>query len=385
MNWQDRLDSIVFTIITGDNKSFTPVMAETSNDLPFNTKDLMYLNRAGGFVNAGEAGIEQYEFTFWFIGDNHVEDMLEFKKSSKNKNPWKITHPFFGELQVQVESLRIASSYGQTYFVARTKETIDEELPEINVNLESDIKNNNIEIENSLTQNIEVNSLSAGLSSISTLSTNYNSLPNSNSSINELKNKVIEVTGALQNVISKPVEFNESLKALIRFPIEQAASLKSAIVSCKNAILEMASLITSDPNLYDINSSILITTVTESAISADYKTWSEVNEVIRLILEMYNSQILTFESANYIQNNEVSFALSVSISKTLGRLNQIAFNAKQERFIVAGKTANPILYAVEFYGNKNIDDSLKRLIDENKLSVDEMIQIKYGRELVYYV
>ena len=65
------------------------------------------------------------------------------------------------------------------------------------------------------------------------------------------------------------------------------------------------------------------------------------------------------------------------------RLFEVAFNAKQERIINLPKDGNPINLAHQYYGPG--DENLDNFILNNTIELKEMLQIKKGREIKYYV
>lgn len=279
--------------------------------------------------------------------------------------------------------MRFESQFGQTVVSGLVKHTLPNQLPDQQQDLTKDIKNATIEIDQEVVSNVEAINVTTSTLSINVIATNYDNLPNTQEGVVFLKDKVRDATNLATQILSKPVEFNESLKALIKFPYEIAGEVKSSILSCKNALIELVSLAESDIGLFDLNSTILLTSSMEIAIDANYKYRGEVSEVQSLIVEMYELQRTTFEDNKYEAESNNVLSLSIILSKTLGRLNEIAFNSKQEIIVKNNYSASPIIFCHEYYGTS--DDAFDRFCDENKLTVDERILISSGKELVYYV
>ena len=63
----------------------------------------------------------------------------------------------------------------------------------------------------------------------------------------------------------------------------------------------------------------------------------------------------------------------------------LAENAAQQRIYRTEKDTNVILMAYKFYGLLPDDSTIQRVIDENNICLNEILQIKKGRDLVYYV
>jgi hypothetical protein len=383
MDWKERIDSIEFTIITGDGREFKPRMISSVMELVFNTRDFMYLDQQGTYVARKEAQSEVFPLEFWFIGDSHVDDMQQFWKSSLDKRSWVLKSPFFDEINVQVSALKFEPFFNRTIITGQAKRTLPEQLPETKKDLTNDIKQSIISVDNNVIANIEVTNIVSAESSIGTINTNFNKLPNTNNDVVALKDKVRDCTNSLNSVLEKPVQFNESLKALLKFPLDVRNEINTSLNSCLDAINELLNIASTDISLFDLHSTILITSSLELSIDANYNTRNEVNNAQSLLVQMYELQRGTFEQYEYEQDNSNVFELSVILAKTLGRLNEIAFNAKQERRIIADKNASPILYCHKYYGTS--DDNLERFIRENNLDLDEYLEISQGRELVYFV
>lgn len=381
--WKERLADVPFTITTGDGKQYTPQMTQSVVELTFNSRDFLYLNIDGTYVGRKNAQGEVFPLEFWFTGDDHIDTLQAFLLSTKDNRAWTISHPFYDELTVQVSGLRAVSNFNQTIVTAMTRATLPKQLPEDNQDLSKDIENLSIEIEDSVVNSIEPNSVVNSQSVITSIGTNYSSLPNSAENVVTLKDKVRTVTGVVTQVLDYPVQFNDSLKALLKFPLDVETEVRSSLNSCKAAILDLVSLASTDPGLFDLNSTILITSSMNLAIAGSYNNISEVIEVQSILVDMYETQRETFESIEYEPENEKTFSTSVILAKSLGRLNQIAFSAKQERIVNADRDGSPILFCHRYYGTS--DDNLERFIRENNLTIDEHLQIKQGRELVYYV
>lgn len=383
MKWKDRLRDIIFTIKTGDGKIYTPQITRSVVELAFNTRDFMYLNQKGTYVARKEAKGEVFPIEFWFSGDDHVEQFTAFKESSKDKRAWIVSHPFYDEILVHPTQLRFESYFGQTVVTGTLKHTLPEKLPEKTKDLEQDVKNTNIQIEQNVINNVAAESVSASQDSIISIATDYNNLPNSNEDSVALKNLARDATNTAAQLLQKPVEFNYSLVALIKFPLAVANETKVNVKACENAILNLIKLAATDVNLFDIHSSAFFTSATDIAITGKYETRDDVVSTQKTIINIFVIQRDTFEAYDYEQDSNKAFDMYLNLSKTIERLNEIAFNAKQERKEKADKTASPIVFCHQYYGTS--DESWEKFKMENKLTIDEHLLIRQGRELVYYV
>ena len=383
MSWKDRLQEIPYTIVTGDGKEWFPQFTKSIVELTFNTRDFLYVDERGTYVKRKEAQGESFPIEFLFEGDDHVETFLAFKESSKDNRSWTLKSPYFDDIIVQPISLRFENVYNITTVTGQVKETLPVQLPEDQLDLTNDIEESIVAVNNNVISSVQPSSVANTKTSINAIETNYNSLPNTNEQVTALKDKVRECVNFATSVLEKPVQFNDSVKALIRFPLDVENETKTSLLNCQNAINDLVLLASTDPGLFDLHSTVLLTSSMELAIKGNYNTRQEVVDSQNILVSMYETQRDAFESNVYEPNNIAGFDLSVILAKTLGRLNEIAFNAKQERSIIAEYDASPIIFCHRFYGTS--DKNLERFIRENNLTLDEHIQIKQGRELVYYV
>jgi hypothetical protein len=91
------------------------------------------------------------------------------------------------------------------------------------------------------------------------------------------------------------------------------------------------------------------------------------------------------EVDTFTPDDDVNRLLDDAMVVAQGNLFDFAFNAKQERVLQIEADSNPISLAHRFYGLDEEDENLSFFIDTNALSLDELIQIKAGRRVVYYV
>ena len=69
---------------------------------------------------------------FYFQGEDHLSQSLEFEESAKDKRPFIILHPFFGEMTVQPTSLSYdPTGLNLTKVTGNFIETISDEYPRL--------------------------------------------------------------------------------------------------------------------------------------------------------------------------------------------------------------------------------------------------------------
>ena len=77
--------------------------------------------------------------------------------------------------------------------------------------------------------------------------------------------------------------------------------------------------------------------------------------------------------------------LNALLNYTVANLFVIAMDAKQERSIILEEDSNWIVLAHRFYGLKQDDSTIEELIKNNNAGLNEMLQVRKNRKIVYYV
>lgn len=383
MDYQQRLKSIKFSITTGDGIKYTPLMLDASIELNFNTREFLYLGQAGSYIGREEAGDKALPLSFYFEGNSHVEDMQAFMKSTDDKRPWKISHPFYDNIIVQpTGKLVLTSKFGQSWGEVTVKITLPEQLPAVNPDAKATVEAQKELIDSAVVEAAAPTNPDIAAAQVTGIATNYNLLANTNSKIVALKDKVRAAVTLAQSAISKATEFAESMKDLIAFPFKIIGEMKSTLAALERAFDELFALADRDIKSFETASSMMITTAAAFAPSAKYENVADVEQMKALIVKMYEARIQAFDSNGYKPDSETEFKIDLLTQSTLGQLAEKALGAKQEYVVFAEQDAAPQIYASRFYGSA--DDGLIRFIDENKIGGSELLTIKTGRRLVYY-
>lgn len=125
-----------------------------------------------------------------------------------------------------------------------------------------------------------------------------------------------------------------------------------------------------------------VTSVAESTFAAKPEALAAAEEVIA------QAEVLTawsderYASLEQIDIGEGYQALQETIALAVGFLVEISFSLVPERAIVLDRPRSIIDVSAEIYGS--VDDRLDFLIDTNKLTGSDIIELPRGRRIVYY-
>lgn len=399
MSWIDRINNINLEIITGDGKKYSPLWKDATRNIKFNVEGLDFIGKDGTYVSRENSQGRQFPILLYFQGENCIEESNSFEISARDKRPWQITHPFYDNITVQPLNLTFDNTkYNVTKVTGTLWETLERKRPTQKINPQKDIeiRKNNIdaESENVFSNNIETPSgenVENANNSILRTGNNYNVLVQEESDAALLKDKIRLASGAAQNLISEKTSYIRQAIDLINFPFQIEQNIRQKTQQMINTIIDFASIFLSDATtekltFYETQTTTVLTELSKNLINAeleDFGSRSEVVSIINILSTTYDNFLQNLDDNQYNQDKELSIQLDYIINYTLDSLTDVAFDSKQERRYLLDKDDNLVNLAHRFYGSG--DNNLNLFIDQNNISLNEYLQIKKGREIIYYV
>jgi hypothetical protein len=110
MNWNDRLNTNILNITTGDGRSWQPLWVDAKKNINYNTEGFDFVGKEGTFVQREQKSGTQYPLIFYFQGEDCVDEGILFEISARDKRPWKVKHPFYDDILCQPLSMEIDNS-----------------------------------------------------------------------------------------------------------------------------------------------------------------------------------------------------------------------------------------------------------------------------------
>jgi len=397
MSWLDKVNNIQLKIVTGDGKEYTPKWKNAVKNIDFNVKGYDYPGVEGTFVNRKKVSGTKYPIELFFDGENHLDTAKAFEVFARDNRSWTLTHPYYDIIKVQPTSLSInQNSLSVTVITGNIWETIENKFPNESKNVVKEVAalkfQNDAAVAAVFAEKVgvpEAATVQSAEETVNKISINYEKLPATNATAVKLKNYVRSASAAAQEYISKPTRYVEQLQQLINFPFEIEQNIQLKLVSLRDSISDLGTLlmgIDSIPGenlLYEVAGFGLITAASATAVSADYANREDVLAAANRLEDSYLDLNTSFESADYLMDAGVVIDADNVYNLTQGNLIQIAFESAQERKLILEKDSNPVSLTHRFYGAG--DDNLNKFIDQNALTIDELLQIKKGREIIYYV
>ncbi len=393
MSWDDKIKDM-FYIRTGDGKIYATQGAVdykmhfrgAVKNLTFNTEGFDFVGVEGTYVAREQAQGTQYPIEIYFEGENHIEISKEFEISSRNKNAWVLGHPIFGQITCQPLSLEFDSTaLNITKITGTLWESTEVKYPEYTINEKNQIELKRVAMTTAAffftATDVTETTQKSAFSLSDLIDINYSKLPATNEQAVELKNKIREVSSAIEEILLVPGRYMESLYSLLTFVIEVEDNIVFKIKKLSSIFDGLKSI--NDVSIFEPTASAILTVATELAMNTNYEKRSDVADTAAEIENIHDSMNDYYEDNNIIPNYEMALAMDFMTNVTIGNLYKVGMSAKQERVMILEKDSNPILLSHRFYGFS--DDSLDKFIEENNISMNEMFIVKKGRRLIWYV
>lgn len=400
MSWQDDLNNKIFTIITGDNKLYFPKWRNASKEIEFNYSIFEFVEVDGSLVLRKKPKGRKFDLEFFFDGEDAVSKGNEFEESARNKERnWTVKHPFYGNIICQPISLKQDnSSLNVSKFNVLVIETIKDIYPETTRILEDEIQGQMIILEDAqviaYSKSKELDKVSLQQTT-SRLDTVLSKIIKADEDYKAFKSKVSDAVDEINNTLSTGTSILREIYEIIHFPATIIQTVEARFNVFKEALDNIIELFDGNKNQFEAIGGGLISSMFLTSISeTDYKTKSDVIKQQDLLLEQYNRYLsfldnLQTERADNNNSYTPDFAAIQALDRlsklTIANLFEIAFELKQEREFILDKDSNPIVLTHRFYGMDKNDENLEYFISTNNIGINEILNLKKGRKVVYYV
>ena len=413
-NWIEQLQNVPVEIRTGDGQTYVPLWKNAVRSKNYNYSAFNFINVAGTRVERLQPEGYQYDLELYFTGIDHLHVSDNFEASADDRRAWIITHPFYGTVRVQPLSIRRDNKlYNRTLFVIRVWETIGNQYPIRRIVPIDAVNQLRLDTENQLVANFSSNipELSTSNEALirSTIDTLDNTisleLPQIGTSFADFKTQI----GMLRNQITEPLAQASSalrtLLGIISFPIQQVSAVQTRIDIFTNLLDQVGAILipegesveVENKQLYEIYGTAIMASMFNSAITpsdTDYRIRTEVANVAEILNDQYVVLLNNLERIQtdrpdqqdaFTADDTSARFLHETLAVTQANLFDQAFDARQERVILLEQDDNVIRLTHRFYGLDEAGENETFFIDSNNLSLDEILNIKKGRIIRYYV
>lgn len=409
MSWIEKITSGML-IITGDGKEYRPEWMNATVATEYNITEFDFPNIGGTLVKRTTNRGARYNIEIYFQGEDCLDISAAFRLSANDNRAWNFSHPLYGDLLVQPLGLAFDDSKMNASKITGTVvETITEEAPKGSIDpidkINNDKENLNVVFEESfantvvpdtqdkttLTNNIfQIYSKSIGQIKDALQAEEYfNAFNEANALILDATDEPLAAIRAAQTFINAPALFSQNVESRINMLVSQFVQLRNSVINATSYSLK---------KIYENNGSMLISSLAVCTAnpfdSNDYVNRKAVIRITEIVLENYNNFISDINSLQgdnggvdgaYLPDSESILALNDLVNFSISNLFDIAFNAKQERSIILEDDSNLILLTHRFMGLDAADENIKFFMDTNNIGLNEILQIKKGREIIYFI
>lgn len=409
MSWLDRIQSNL-TITTGEGSTFTPLWKPARKSVDYNVTEFEFAEVEGTLVHRTQVKGTRYEVDIYFTGEDCIDDALAFEVAARDPRRWTISHPYHGRIYVQPIGLNFDyTKYNSVSVTGSVVETITNENPTTTVVPEDKILNDKIVLDETTEETFATNVQEPTTEDINKLTANnllfytegkkiiklteeaevyFNLFNDANAKILNATAEPLLAIRALQAVIAQPYLFTVSVTNRLDMLQTQFNRLREDIANISTP---------AGKRIFENNAGAIVAAMCASASTpqdGDYGNRGDVLAAIDPIAAVYDqfvSDLDTLQTDNggdvdsYIPDPAALLGLSSLVNYTLANLFDIALESRQERSIYLEKDSNVILLTHRFYGLDADDANLEEFIRNNNIGLNELLQIRKGRKIIYYV
>ena len=406
MSWIERIKNKI-SITTGDGKVYEPEWMNATKQLEWHVAEFTFPEIDGTLVNKKKKLGTKYNLEIFFQGEFHLDKSSEFEQSLNNSKPLIIAHPFYGSLTVQAPAFTVDNTgLNVSKWSGTVIETIVESSPKTTSDPVDLIAKKNTLLAESFAQALLSTPSTTDVTTVQQKNTkNFKltvpiiKIPKEAESYFNLFSKA---SAAVNTLTASPLLAMRETIAMINAPAQFTLSVITRLNLLNDTFDNLRQNIT---GLLNPASKEIYQNLAGSAISAmclasslpldnDYSNSRKALTSIDTILDAYNQYVVDLDSLqtltggntdSFIPNADGLQALNTLLNISISNLFQIALTSKKERSIITETDTNVILLTHRFYGLDNADKNIDEIISNNNIGLNEILQIKKGRKILYYI
>lgn len=414
MTWLTNLENVEFTIVTGDGAVFTPLWKDAQKSKSYNVTKYDFINLEGSFVDRKKPQGSAYPLVFWFQGEDNIDKSQSFENSSDDNRAWTVTHPFYGTIKGHPVSIsRSDVDFNVTQITVEFLESIDTNAPNASISTVDEARKK-VNVINLQALGVVSEDLTAGIENINILQEQLNlttsNLVVPNDMFDDFSNLINTAKANIDNVVQDAEAAYEAIQEIYvqasEYQVEVMGKVDSYILaydSLKQRFLDQyGNLVEQIQGVFDkinfeIQAAAQIAAMCNSAVNPlvnDFITRVDVQEVIDAINTTYSDYLLILDQLqipitnvanSWTSSARVQRPLADLIAFTLSSLFELSFESKQERTIELRKDSNLIVLTHRFLGLDINDENIEKFRQLNNIKNNELLGIKKGRTIKYFV
>lgn len=410
MSWINNIKE-GYVITTGDKKEYKPNWLNANRATEYNVSEFAFKGVRGTLVDRRLPLGIRYDIEIFFQGEDNLNNATAFLVSAENVNKWTISHPLYGQLYVQPISLKFDDSqFNVTRITGTVVETMTKGNSNPNVNPVDHIQALKIGTDEAFAQSfvtfipepttIDVISIGEDVTTLEKLQAAFVTVTEDAAAVQNAYNTV---NAALDATLRDAFTIVNTTQAFLNLPATFANTIKNRVNflvrSFQALIAKVEGLTLPDlKRIWECNASSVVSTMCSTTVTGidpnSYPNRRAVLEIVESVTSTYNEYIEVLDGLqtdtggrgdSYIPDFNSINRLSELVYFTLGNLFVIAESAQQQRIYTCEADTNVTWLANKLYGLLPDDSTITRIINDNNIGLREMLQIKKGREIIYYV
>jgi hypothetical protein len=405
MSWQDNIETSI-VVICGDGKTYSPLYRVSPRTKDYNTTQFEFVGIPGTLVDRQLPKGYTQTVDLIFQGEDHLEDYKAFIDSADDRRPWAVYHPMFGNLDVQpVRITEDPTGLGLTEVRVDWMNTILISGPSVKASPKETVQQSSIALSATASQAFENNLIDPSVQDKALMQASMDDAYRLSSTIEKTgpeANKYFDLYTAASSKINEGIDIAQQLAfaaiTVMTYPSYFTTGIRSRLLLLKNQFLSISAKLELLDDLgkkivYETMAGALINAMANASVTVttgnNLNSSVEVVQAAGIMSETYDSYLLNLDSLQtetYAPDVTVMSGLDILVNTAISQLLNIALSAKQERIVTLEEDSNLINLTHRFYGITSKDDSeIQKFIDQNNIGINEILQIKKGRRIVYYV
>lgn len=406
MSWIEDIQNEMI-ITTGDGKQYKPAWLNASKGKDYNISEFEFIGVAGTLVKRSKPKGRRYPMEIYFQGEDHLIEAAAFEKSADDERPWTIEHPLYNKIIVQPTSINIDNTGLNTSKITTTVvETLTDDFPKNSIDALDDIKIKKLTLDESFELSlkeiptaVDVNKMKDVNKKAFNLSVPIIKLP---AEFEEYFNLFNAANSAINTATASPLLAARAAIAVLSQPAKFTATVQTRVNLLKDTFDELRANVTgllsvSSKQIHQLQSGSVISSMALAAVTplpGNYTNSTSALNIIDILFSKYNQYLEDLDSLqsvnaaapdSFIPDSESITQINDLVNTTIANLFDIVLSSKKERSIILEKDSNIILVTHRFYGLDPSDANINEFIANNDLGLYDLIQLKKGKKLVYYI
>jgi prophage DNA circulation protein len=413
MSWQDRIAEAAFTSVSG--RRFTFDFTDVSRNLDMKGTPFNFVDADGTYVQQfGKTG-RRYPLKMIIWGDDYDQAANEAEDILSEQGVGVLEHPTYGTVNVVVigpiaRRDDLVEQANQAIIQVELWDTIGVVFPSAQddptSNVLASIDAYNAAASNTFNEALILERVidekrleNSVLSAVGSVKAGLDFVASTQEDVKKQFDTIFQsINSGIDLLVADPLTLGFQITQLIQSPsraftdiqarLDAYSGLLTSLIGGENNVVNTISVETNNQfHSTDLFASTIVSSYVTSVVNNEFETKIGALTAAEFLIDQFNELVVwrddNFVALEQLDTGESYQQLENAISLAAGFLVQISFTLKQERSIVLVKDRTIIDLAAQLYGE--IDERLDFLIDSNNLSGSEILELKKGRKIVYYI